>query len=153
MGGEMYMKVGVICVGLLLCIPAISQSDRFSHYKHVEAYEVRPDILMLPRYSKDGQVCEIALQKRLYSSDGFYSDPTLKRAEINKIVDELVSPTERGEKVKGKDMILQSGSGMSMNTEYENVSIVIYSDASQHQGQTVARDTVATITWKHRICQ
>jgi putative NIF3 family GTP cyclohydrolase 1 type 2 len=89
----------------------------------------------------------------LYSSDGFYSDPTLKRAEINKIVDELVSPTERGEKVKGKDMILQSGSGMSMNTEYENVSIVIYSDASQHQGQTVARDTVATITWKHRICQ
>jgi hypothetical protein len=109
--------------------------------------------LMLPRNSKDGLVCEIALQKQLYSSDGFYSDPTLDRAEINKIIDELVPSTERGEKIKGKDLILQSGGGMSMNTEYQNVSIVIYSDSSQHQGQTVARDVVATITWKHRTCQ
>ena len=147
------MKVGVICVGVLLCIPAISQSDRFSHYKHVEAYEVRPDILMMPRYSKDGQVCEIALQKRLYSSDGFFSDPTLQRAEINKLVDELVPLTDRGEKIKGKDMINQSGRGLFMNTEYENVSIMIYSDASQHQGEIIARDVVATITWKHRTCQ
>ena len=147
------MKVGVICLGLLSCIPAISQSGRLSHYKHVEAYEVGPDILMLPRYSKNGQVCEIALQKRLYSPDGFFHDPTLKRTVINKVIDELVSPAERGAAIKGKDMIIQSGNGMAMNMEYENVSIVIYSEASQHQEQTVARDIVATITWKHRTCQ
>jgi hypothetical protein len=147
------MKFGVFYVGLLMSISANSQSNRFSHYKPVETYEVRPGILMMPRYSKEGQVCEITLQKQLYTPDGFFSDSTLERAEINKIVDELVPPTERGKKIKGKDMILQSGRGMAMNTEYENVSIVIYSDASQRQGQTVARDIVATITWKHRTCQ
>jgi hypothetical protein len=150
----MYMKFGIICVGLLLCIPANSQSDRFSHYKPVETYEVRPGILMMPRYSKDGQVCEIGLQKQLYLPDDIFYDPALNRAEINKIVDELAPLTTRGKKIDGKDMIIQSGGGMSMNTEYENVSIVIYSDSSsQHQGKTVARDVVATITWKHRTCQ
>ncbi len=149
----MYMKFWIICVGFLLCVSANSQSDRFSHYKPVKTYEVRPGILMMPRYSKEGQVCEISLQKRLYSPDGFFSDPTLERAEINRIADELVSPTERGKAIKGKDMIIQSGNGMAMNTEYENVSIVIYSDSSQRQGQTIARDIAATITWKHRTCE
>ena len=147
------MKFGILCIGLLLCIPANSQSSRFSNYKSVEAYEVRPGILMMPRYSKDGQVCEIGLQKQLYLPDDIFYDPTLNRAEINRIVDELVPLPTRGKKSDGKDMIIQSGGGMSMNTEYENVSIVIYSDSSRHEGQTIARDIVATITWKNRICQ
>jgi hypothetical protein len=148
----MHVKFGIFYVVLLMGISANSQSSRFSHYKTVETYEVRPGILMMPRYSKEGQVCEIALQKRLYSPDGFFSDATLERAEINRIADELAPPTERGKKIKGKDMIIQSGKGMAMNAEYENVSIVIYSDTSQRRGQTVAQDIVATITWKHRTC-
>ena len=154
----MFRMVGLGCVSAFLLLFANQHSSQFSRYKAVEAYEIRPGILMMPRYSADGKVCEIGLQKRLYSPDKITVDPTLSRDVIEQIADQLAPATERGQKITevgAGGLILQSGNSMATNTEYENVSIRIYSDTSlsSERGGTVAEDLVATITWKHRKCE
>lgn len=62
-------------VGLILAILTMlitlnaTTQQRFANYRRIEAYEVRPGILMLPRYTSDGKVCEIGLERLHYSPD------------------------------------------------------------------------------------
>jgi hypothetical protein len=54
---------GLVVVAMFL-LPTVNPAhEKFAKYKAVEAYEIRPGILMMPRYSADGQVCEIGLEK------------------------------------------------------------------------------------------
>jgi hypothetical protein len=151
------MAVGTSAAVLLL-LAAGPRNERFTKYRAIQAYEVRPGILMMPRYADDGQVCEIGVQRLLYTPEKITLDPTLSRTLIDQIVDELAPVSQRGqrtEKAGAGDLILQSGNSVVTNTEYENVSIRIYSDAPQSsdRDETVVEDLVATITWKHRKCQ
>jgi hypothetical protein len=77
------------CVLLLLLLTASPQTTSMAKYKAVEAYEVRPGILMFPTYTEDGQVCEIGLERRHYSPEIIRLDPNLSREDIDAIVDEL----------------------------------------------------------------
>jgi hypothetical protein len=55
--------IKVAWIAFILLPVAKAQTDQhnshFSNYKAVEAYEIRPGILMMPRYAKDGSVCEV----------------------------------------------------------------------------------------------
>ena len=150
--------VGLACAAIFLLPVARRQNDQFLKYKAVEAYEVRPGILMMPRYSENGEVCEIGLERRHYSPEKIYLDSTLSREEINQIADELVPTNERGPKTKGigeGDDMSWSGRGLTTTSAYENVSIEIYSDisATSRKDQIAAGDIAATIKWKNRKCQ
>lgn len=149
--------IGVICTFVLLFLAMKPHSDRFSKYKAIETYEIRPGILMMPRYSDNGQVCEIGLERRHYSPEMIRLDSSLSRKEIDEILDELVAADERGPKSKdfGENLIDIAGHGMTTNIGYENVSIQIYSEtlpASRHR-EIVANDIVATVHWNNRKCQ
>ena len=52
------------CSAAFLLLGAQSHRDMFSKYKPVEAYEVGPTVMALPRYSADGQVCRDRSAKR-----------------------------------------------------------------------------------------
>lgn len=150
--------VGLACSAMLLLLAARPQSDRFSKYKAVEAYEIRPGILMMPRYSADGQVCEIGLERRHYSPEEIHLDSTLSRNLIDQIADELAPASERGKRITEIGMgglIVQAGNGITTNTEYENVSIQIYSNVlpPSRKREIVVDDVAATIHWKNRKCQ
>jgi hypothetical protein len=128
------------------------QREAFSKYTSVEAYEIRPGILIMPRYSNNGQVCEIAVEKSHYTSTAIDLDSTLPREEFIRIVDELAPSNERGRlAIDFNDEYLSLYTGNSVTTfkEYENISINIYGKTSPKDG---VRDVAATVSWKKRAC-
>jgi hypothetical protein len=148
----------VFTITFLLLGASELQHVMFSKYKPVEAYEVRPGILMMPTFSADGQLCEVGLERRHYTPDKITLSSELSRDEIHQIVDELAPVKERGS--RPANLIEQGSLGIQGNAldedeEYENVSIRIYSEASHtsSQHEIVASDVVATITWKHPACE
>jgi len=130
-------------------------NDGFKQYKAVEAYEVRPGILMLPQYSSDGQVCEIGLEKRHYLPTEINLGSEMKRKEIEEIANELVPPEQRGPKsdLAGGGLIVVSGQGMTTTWDYENVVIEIHSVVlNTSKKQTTVEDVAAVVSWKNRKC-
>ena len=148
--------IGSVAVVLLLAA-ANPAREKYAKYKSIEAYEIRPGILMMPRYSADGQVCEIGLEKLHYSPEKIRLDSSLSRKEIAEIFDELVPSAERGPKPTGlleQGMTTQSGASMVSDEEYQNVSIQIYSAVlSERKGAVTADEVTAALKWKNRSCQ
>jgi hypothetical protein len=149
--------IGLAFAAVLLLPFANPVREKFAKYKTIEAYEIRPGILMMPRYSSDGQVCEIGLEKLHYSPEMIRLDSSLSRKEIDQIFEELVPANERGPRSKdfGGALITQGGHSLTTNIDFENVSIQIYSGASRASDQRgiTADDVVARIIWKNRRCQ
>jgi hypothetical protein len=112
---------------------------------------------MMPRYSQDGQVCEIGLQTRHYSPEIVRLDSSLSRSEINGLFDELVPADERGRKSEafGSEMTTMDGPGLTTIIQYENVWFEIVSERLPTSTQKVIResDVVAIVHWKNRTCQ
>ena len=131
--------------------------DRFAKYKTIEAYEIRPGILMMPRYSADGQVCEIGLQKLHYTKEKIRLDSGLEHKEINEIFDELVPASERGTESKAFEgsVITRDGASLVTTIDFENVSIQIYGQASPAAGEggTIVDEVAAALRWKNRRCR
>jgi hypothetical protein len=147
---------GFTCASFFFLLFVTPQISRFSQYKPVEAYEIRPGILMMPRYSNDGQVCEIGLQTRNYSPEIIRLDSKLSREEIDRIFDDLVPRNERGPKSKGLegDLTTVVGPGMSESIDFENVSIEIDSRIRSSSHPLVVEDPVAAVArWKNRKCE
>ena len=146
----MMRLIGLACAIAFLLFPAKPQNERFSKYKRVEAYEVRPGILMMPRYAANGQVCMIVLQKEHYVDGVADLDSTLPREVVTQIFDELVPPRERGPLTTNKEfdrLSVYTGNGVTSLHDYENVSFDVSRLASS-QG-----DIVAVIQWKGRLCE
>jgi hypothetical protein len=147
---------GSVCAMTLVLCAAKPQDTKFLNYKSVEAYEIRPGILAMPRYSDDGQLCEIGLETRHYTPSTIYLDSDLSRVEVGQIADELAPANERGPRTMGDmDLIVEVGCGITTTSAYENVSIQIYSavSAASKKPETVADDVAATIKWTNRKCQ
>ena len=141
---------------VLLLAPANPTQEKFTKYKAVEAYEIRPGILMMPRHSADGQVCEIGLEKLHYSPELIRLSSSLSRKEINQVFDEIVPADERGPEVKDPlgTLITQVGQNLTTNIDFKNVSIQIYGAVSATvKGETTVDEIVATIKLKNRTCQ
>jgi hypothetical protein len=153
---DMSKLIGLGFAVVLVLFTASPVHETFAKYRTVEAYEIRPGILMMPRYSSDGQVCEIGLEKLHYSAETIRLDSGLSRKEIDQIFDELVPAAERGPSSTDFAGTLITQSGHSLNTEidFQNVSIQIYGDASTDgKGGTKVDEVVATLKWKNRKCR
>lgn len=147
---------GLTCAMTIVFCVAKPQDAKFLKYKSVEAYEIRPGILAMPRYSADGQVCEVGIEKRHYSPEIIHLDSDLSREEIDQIADELAPANERGPRIMGgSDIMEEVGNGLTTISSYENVSIVIDSVVSpdSKKRQIVADDIAVTIKWTNRKCQ
>jgi hypothetical protein len=150
--------IGSVLAAMLLLPAANPDREKFAKYKAVEAYEIRPGILMMPRYSVEGKVCEIGLEKLHYSPEKIRLDSDLSRQEISQIFDELVPSAERGPKPTNlleKGMTTISGRGMVSDEEYQNISIRIFGNYSPADGKAEGTldEVAATLTWKNRKCQ
>jgi hypothetical protein len=142
---------------LFMLNAATTTQQRFAKYRKIEAYEVRPGILMMPRYTADNELCEIGLEKLHYSPSLIRLDSGLSRKEINEILDELVPADERGKPSKDTvgNLITRGGHSLTTIIEFENVSIQIYSatSPSDRKNEITVNEVIATVKWKHRICQ
>jgi hypothetical protein len=159
--------IRVAWIAVLLFPVARAQKDHFSKYKAVEAYEIRPGILMMPRYTDDGSVCEIGLEPLRYTRKEIEAKNFLSRQTIDQIVDELAPAAERGPNTTqfGGDEILYSGVNAWTNVYYENVSVQMvnrggpYKIVRRHvsrksQGASDPSEYIAVvIRWKNRQCR
>jgi hypothetical protein len=83
--------------------------QQFAKYRKIEAYEVRPGILMMPRYTTGDEVCEIGLERLHYSPELIRIDSGLSRKEIDLALDELVPIEERGKPSGAADGLITQG--------------------------------------------
>jgi len=147
--------LGLAAVALLFF--ANPAQNRFAKYKAIEAYEIRPGILIMPKYSAEGQVCEIGLEKLHYSGEKIRLDSGLQRNEIDEIFDELAPADERGPRAKDfeSDLITQDGPSLVTIMIFEKVSIQIYGNASPAAGKgpITVNEVAATLKWKNRKCR
>lgn len=142
---------------LLLGLGERPQTEMFSKYRAVEAFEVLPGILAMPRYADDGQVCEIGVQRRIYSPEMIRLDADLSRQEIDQVVDDLVPSDERGPKTIGLangNSTEFEGHGYSETVVYQNIVVQISGEFTTvpKQKYAVQHDLAATISWKNRKC-
>jgi hypothetical protein len=153
----MWGKVlSLICGGGILVSFLSPNGQRFSGLRTVEAYEARPGILVMPRYSADGQVCEVGLQKRLYFPEKVSVDSDLSREEIEQAFEELVPVSERGPKLPGFQAhpMSEVGNTITTTTEYQDVSLEIVGKVLPSKRHEVIEETVVgVIHWKNRKCQ
>ena len=149
--------VGLILTILIMLNAATTTQQRFAKYRKIEAYEVRPGILMMPRYTADDEVCEIGLERLHYSPTLIRLDSGLSRREIDQILDELVPADERGKPSTNPadTLITQGGDSLTTNIEFENVSIQIYgaTSPSDHKREITVNEVIATVKWKQRMCR
>ncbi len=150
--------IGFLSMIALMVTSVKLSSNWIAKYPAVETYEIRPGIVMMPRYSKDGKVCEIGIERRHYIDRGIDVETQLWDDQINNIMDELVSPDERGAKLpKGPgltDMINIDGVVITRNYDYQNVSIIIYGTATRvSKKKDNIEDLGAIVRWKNRECK
>ena len=146
--------IALVFSSMLLFLAAKPQNDKFSKYKSVEAYEIRPGILMMPRYAEDGQACEIGLERRHYTPEVIHLESSIWREDVDELVDEFAPVNERGAKSKSETTI-EDGGCRTTFVDYENVSVRIYSSA-KYRGKRAAfvdEGVAVTIKWKNRKCQ
>jgi hypothetical protein len=142
--------IGFACTLAFLAFFAKPGSNRFLKYKAVEAYEIRPGILMMPTYSPDGEVCQIVVEREHYFNGIAHLDSTMPHDVVNHIIDELVPDNERGPLTTDKEMArlsIYGGNSATSFSDYENVSIDISRLTSSPD------DIVALVKWKHLACK
>jgi hypothetical protein len=134
---------------VLLILTVSPQTNPWAKYKAVEAYEVRPGILMFPSYTEDGKVCQIGLERRHYSPEIIRLESTLAREDVDAIVDELAPASERGPKLQNllNELMLVTSPGRTTFELYENVTVEI------EGREKPADDVAAVIKWTHRKCK
>jgi hypothetical protein len=129
-----------------------SAADLSARYSVVTSYEIRPGILMTPRYTAVGQVCEMSIQRQIIAAkSGIYLDASISDELIKEIVDELAPPTERGKSLDDPEfsrLALYSGVSKSNFYSYENVDVDVATRSDTRFGPLVI-----LITWKNRTCK
>jgi hypothetical protein len=132
---------------LLLLAGANSQDKVFAKYKPIQAYEIRPGMLAIPRYSADGKMCQVRVER---------VGRTLLQHEIDPIAEELAPVAARGRRWKGLDENIAIGLGYSKETVYEDVTIVtsgnIYPTCTGLNDYRVTGPLEFTIVWTKRKC-
>jgi hypothetical protein len=94
-----------------------------------ETFQVRPNIQIVVSYGRSNQVCRIEFPI------------SLTRQDLEDVIDELLSPSERGKEI-GHSRWIFGGYSVS-HVEYENIII------SEREGGTAG----VTLTFKRPDCQ
>ena len=142
------LGVFVLVLGIAVATPGQTSADLGAKYRKITSYEVRPGIVMTPRYAQDGQVCEMIVEKRAKTDKDVIFGSSFAEKEWKDAVDELAPPSERGKDVTGLLNTTVDGGFITADYTYEKVRIRV-------QGVTRPKPTPAvliTITWSKRTC-
>jgi hypothetical protein len=155
-------KLAATTLAALLLLPAAQapQDSPLKKYPAVEAYKIRRTVLAMPRYTADGQVCEVDLQPMHFpDGDVVNVDYMLDKADVDPIFDELAPPAERGapKPPLGMDGIIVFDGGTGGTTRsFENVTLYydahVYSNPKKKNSMNITF-VAATIKWTHRTCR
>ena len=145
--------VGLFCAIVALVVGSNECDQRFAKYKAIDAYETGAGILILPRYSSDGQLCEVELEKQHYSGDTVDLGSALSHEKIIEVVNLIAPASERGKSTMpfGTEYLSKyDGNSFTTFADYEAVSVQIYGRSSPAFD---AGDIAARIRWNKRVCR
>jgi len=146
----MMRLIASIC---LLALVASPFTDRFRKYHTVEAYEIRPGVVIMPAYTASHDLCEISIEKRHYSNNSVDMDATMSKEQVLSLFDELVPKKERGGptgRLPADTEVSELDLGMlSTRIPYDNVTLTMYGkkDSSDRQ-----KYVAAIISWNKFQC-
>lgn len=146
------MKWILAASSLMLVALNVNSGQQFeSRYARVESYEIRPGVLAMPKYAKDGTLCQVSIEKLRVQPDAVdLGASTMPRNLVLEMVDELAPPSERGSatvQLAGFDYIdIIDGSVDIATANYRNVSVQIYKTTS------VPGDMAAVLQWNREAC-
>ena len=127
--------------------------QQFDKYKAVDAYQTGSGILVLPRYSSEGKLCEVVLEKEHYSENSIDLASTISHDKMIAAVNDIAPVSERGRSTMpfGTEYLSQySGNTVTTFSDYEAISIQIYGRTSPAFD---AGDIAARINWNKRPCK
>jgi hypothetical protein len=136
---------------LLLGFPAIAQgqtsADLSMKYHQVTSYELRPGVIMTPRFAPNGQVCEMDIEKRHKTDTGIYFGSSFSAKEVRELVDELAPEQERGKNLTEPLNSIIDGGFNTTEYKYENILVSVRGITRPQ-----AEDMVVIIIWRKRFC-
>lgn len=145
--------VGIVAVAL--CIPFIvtAQTQQQLEQKHpkVNAYLVRPNLLLTAKFASDGRVCEMVLEPRRWTEEKVVLVSTLSEPDTIRVIEEIVPESERGNRLKGSPfdgMTSVAGGSSTTFYKYENMTIEFYGNTRQQ----CTGDMVAFVKFTNRSC-
>lgn len=144
----------ILVVGSIAHFGRQAATEFDTRYQRITSYELRPGIVMTPEYTREGQICQMVLERRQRTKSGFLLANTFGQKEVTELVDELVPKAERGNIVpvglsqgKGPEVYVASGIARWVTT-YENISVEAVGIADPGPSGIM----YATITWRNRSC-
>ena len=153
--------IGITLILLFQPNAATDLGQLLATYPKVDAYEVRPGILLLPSYTTGGEVCALGLQTLHYTPDMVRLDPDMTGQGVDKILDELVPSAERGEPSADipRGLYTRSGQSLVYTRQYENVTLQYWweitspPERKSKKNGTDGNLVAVTVKWKHRTCR
>jgi hypothetical protein len=138
----------VLGFGFAATIQAQTSADLGAKYRQIISYELRPGVVMTPRYATNGQVCEMVLEKRVQNEAGIVFGFSFSDKERQEIVDQVVSPNERGAEYTSRLNTTIDGGFITSDYTYDNVRIRVLGVTRPNPNPAL----VITITWRKRSC-
>jgi hypothetical protein len=145
-----------IMLSLAGAVGSQSPSDLGRKYHTVVFFEIRPGVVMTPKFTAGGEVCQMTVQKLAETQDGNLADNFFTEPEISDLVDNLAPPSERGIEIPEGAISghgwqgYMSGGMIEHITTYENAFVAA---VGRSQPKPPARMTLLVITWRKRVCQ
>lgn len=112
----------------------------------LDAFEVRRGVLVTAKYAGSGQVCEMVIEPRRKTADGFDIGITLTDEMVEQVIKELVPETARGPRAESYGWSTHLGQIVRTDYSYENVKITSVGDRQE-------KHMIILIKWKNRPCK
>jgi len=133
-----------------------SAADLAQKFPHHEVYEVEPGVVMSAKFAANGLVCEMHVEQTHFDKDVVEVWSGIETDKIDALLDRLVPPSERGERVRDvllSGMTLISGATMVRTDRYANVEVHVMWNVETHKKSVrTTSGAVLEIKWRSRSC-
>lgn len=99
---------------------------------------------MTAKFASNGLVCEMQIEQAHFDKDNADLGKGIDKDRVNGLIDQLVPPSERGEKKPVDNMTLGTGQVLENIDSYSNVTVNVLSSHGT---------IVVTVKWRYRTCQ
>src|SRR5581483_8665125 len=89
------VKTCILLLALIVTAWGQTSADLSAKYPHFTAYKIAPDLLMTPKFAADGQVCEMAIEKRHLVDNLLDSVTLFVEREVRDVGESIVPEKER----------------------------------------------------------
>jgi hypothetical protein len=141
----------IFLIFVLTAGAAVAQDSAEMQSKYgppLNAFVVRPGLLMTAKYAADGKLCEMYIVEARTPGSNIGLRTPLTVETVPGLIDELVPKGERGDKLRWP--VQTQGMTLQAFYKYENVSIELVQNLLPAKGWS---DSILTIKWNNRVCK